>query len=304
MLDWQGSARLARADAARMEEAGVVLVRYNPLKWYDLRRVNNRTHRKLLIVDGRIGFVGGVGISDDWLGDAQDPAHWRDNHYRVTGPAVSQLQATFMGNWIKSRGEVLHGDKFFPAQPAAVGGEVAQVFRASPGLGNPAMRLMFLLSLAGAQESVLIESPYFIPDRLLSATLIEARRRGVRVEVIVPGKHIDSKLARAASRAVWGPLLEAGVEIYEFQPTMIHAKLLVVDGRWVSVGSSNFDSRSMSLNDEANYNVLDRAFAARQTAIFARDKLRARRVTLDEWRRRPLYEKAATPLMEAVRNQL
>ena len=122
--------------------------------------------------------------------------------------------------------------------------------------------------------------------------------------MIVPGKHIDSKLARAASRAVWGPLLEAGVEIYEFQPTMIHAKLLVVDGRWVSVGSSNFDSRSMSLNDEANYNVLDRAFAARQTAIFARDKLRARRVTLDEWRRRPLYEKAATPLMEAVRNQL
>ena len=303
ILDWQGTNRLSRADAALMEEAGVILVRFNPLKWYDIRRINNRTHRKLLIVDGRVGFIGGVGISDEWEGNAQDPDHWRDNHYRVDGPAVAQLQSSFMDNWIKARGEILHGDKFYPRLPAA-GSQIAQAFPSSPGLGDPAMHRMFHLSLASAQRSIQIISPYFIPGRAFTASLLAARRRGVRVEVIVPGQYIDSKMARAASRAVMGPLLEGGVEIYEFQPTMIHAKLLIVDGLWTSVGSSNFDSRSMGLNDEANYNVLDRAFAARQAAIFERDKARSRRFTLEEWRRRPFYEKMATPLVEAVRKQL
>ena len=205
ILDWQGSSRLSRADAALMENAGVVIVRFNPLKWYDIRRINNRTHRKLLIVDGRVGFTGGVGISDEWQGNAEDPEHWRDNHYRMTGPAVIQLQSVFMDNWIKARGEVLHGDKFFPPlPPPGRGGEVAQAFPSSPGLGNPAMRLMFLLSLASAKRSIQIENPYFIPGKFLTDSLLEARRRGVRIEVIVPGKYIDSKLAPAPPRAPFG----------------------------------------------------------------------------------------------------
>ena len=307
ILDWQGSRRIGRAETRTMADAGVEIVRYHPPGWYDLRRVNNRTHRKLLIVDGRVGFTGGVGLADLWRGNADAPEHWRDTQYRVEGPVVAQLQAAFLDNWVKARGEVLHGNGVFPPLSPAGGdrgGQLAQAFKSSPGLGNPAMRLMFLLSIAAAGKHVQIESPYFVPDNLLTQEFVAARRRGVRVEILVPGRHIDSKLARAASRSRWGPLLEAGVEIYEYGPTMIHAKLLVVDGQWTSVGSSNFDDRSFRLNDEANLNVLDRRFAAAQAATFEADKARARRVTLDEWRRRPLAEKLSTPFDEAFRPEL
>lgn len=303
ILDWQGTTRMSAEDRSLLESAGAQIVAFNPLRWYDPRRVNNRTHRKLLVVDGRIGFTGGVGIADVWSGHAQDPEHWRDNHYRIDGPAVAQLQGAFMDNWIKSRGEVLHGDLHFPAIPTA-GSALAGVTRSSPGRGNPVMRMLFLYSLAGARQSIKIVTPYFVPDPLLIRELVEAKKRGVRVQVLAPGRYIDSKLTRATSRAVWGDLLQAGVEIHEYRGTMLHAKLLIVDDYWCSVGSANFDARSMRLNDEANLNVLDAGFARRQAALFAQDLARSRRITHAEWAARPLTEKVLTPVYELIKPEL
>jgi cardiolipin synthase A/B len=303
ILDSQGTRKMSSSDAALMREAGVEIAEYRRLRPWDVQRFNNRTHRKLLIVDGKVGFIGGVGIADLWRGDARNPEEWRDTHYRIEGPVVAQLQGAFMDNWIKSKGEVLHGDEFFPPL-AHTGNAWAQAVKSSPGVGNQSMRLTFLLSIASAQRSIKVETPYFVPDRLMVSQLVDALKRGVEVEVIVPGPEIDSPVTRATSRSGWGPLLEAGVKIYEFQPTMLHAKLLIVDGDWVSVGSSNFDQRSMRLNDEANLNVLDRGFAQSQVVIFERDKSRARRVDLAKWTRRPIMEKLTTPIWEAVRPEL
>ena len=303
ILDWQGTATMSMADKSLMRDAGVQIVAYHPLQWWDVRRANNRTHRKLLIVDGKVGFIGGVGIADPWLGNARNANEWRDTHYRVEGPVVAQLQGSFMDNWMKARGEVLHGDAFFPPLTHA-GNALAQAVKSSPGLGNQSLRLTFLFAIASARKSIKVENPYFVPDPLIITELVDACKRGVTVEVMVPGPQIDSKLTRVTSRSRWGPLLEAGVKIYEFQPTMLHAKLLIVDGEWVSVGSSNFDYRSMRLNDEANLNVLDRGFAQSQIAIFERDKVRARPISLETWTKRPVMEKLATPLWEAVRPEL
>jgi hypothetical protein len=223
-------------------------------------RLNNRTHRKLLIVDGRIGFTGGVGIADTWLGHAQDPDHWRDSHYRLDGPAVADMQAAFMDNWMETCGEVLHGEEYFPPLEP-VGPQPAQVFRSSADDGSESVRLLYLISIASAERSVRLANSYFVPDSLAIRTLVEAQRRGATLEILVPGRHIDQKTVRRASRALWGPLLEAGVAIYEYQPTMYHAKVAVVDEIWTSVGSTNFDTRSFRLNDEANLNVFDTGFA-------------------------------------------
>jgi cardiolipin synthase len=303
ILDWQGTAKMSLSDAGLMREAGVEIVTYRPLRPWDLKRFNNRTHRKLLIVDGKVGFIGGVGIADLWRGDARTPEEWRDTHYRLEGPVVAQLQGAFMDNWVKAKGEVLHGDEFFPPL-AHAGSAWAQAVKSSPGEGNQSMRLTFLLAIASAQRSIKVETPYFVPDRLMVSELLSAVKRGVEVEVIVPGPETDSPVTRATSRSGWGSLLEAGVKMYEFQPTMLHAKLLIVDGAWASVGSANFDQRSMRLNDEANLNVLDRGFAQGQAAIFERDKARARRVDLAKWTRRPIMEKLTTPIWEAVRPEL
>ena len=303
ILDWQGTNKMAMADKKLMRDAGVQLVAYHPLQWWDVARINNRTHRKLLIVDGKVGFIGGVGIADPWLGNARSPDEWRDTHYRVEGPVVAQLQGSFMDNWMKAKGEVLHGDEFFPPL-AHAGNALAQAVKSSPGLGNQSLRLTFLFAIASARKTIKVENPYFVPDKMIVSEFLDARKRGVAIEIMVPGPKIDSKLTRATSRSHWGSLLEAGVKIYEYQPTMLHAKLLIVDGEWVSVGSSNFDYRSMRLNDEANLNVLDRGFAQSQMAIFERDKLRARPISLETWTKRPVMEKLATPLWEAVRPEL
>lgn len=301
ILDWIGSS--PRDEAQRLRDAGVELEFYHPLGFYDPRRLNNRTHRKLLIVDGKVAFTGGVGIADEWRGHAEAPGHWRDNQYRVTGPVVAQLQSNFLENWIKVRHEVLHGDTVLPPL-AKTGHERAQAFTSSPGLGRPTVRTMYLLAIAAAKDSILIENSYFVPDPLIVQELIEARQRGVRVRILVPGRQIDTKVTRRVSRSRWGPLLEAGVEFYEFQPTMFHCKLLVVDGFWSSVGSSNLDDRSFRINDEANMNVLDRAFAARQEAIFAADLRRSKPVSLRKWRHRPLLEKLTTPLLDTFSFEL
>jgi cardiolipin synthase A/B len=290
LLDWIGSEKLEQAHLSGMERAGVEVRRYNKPRWYSLGRLNNRTHRKLLVVDGRTGFTGGVGIGDVWLGNAQDPQHWRDSHFLVRGPAVGQMQAAFVDNWTQATGVVLHGSDYFPPlQPA---GEMhSQVFLSSPGGGAESMQLMYLLSITAATKSIRLSMSYFVPDEVAIDTFVAALERGVEVQIIVPGPHIDTEVVRKASRASWGRLLEAGAQIHEYQPTMFHCKVMIVDDLWVSVGSTNFDNRSFAVNDEANLNVHDAQFARRQAEVFRYDLARTRRVTLEEWENRPWQEK-------------
>ncbi len=290
LVDWIGSQKMDNDSIEAMTQAGVDFRKYRPLRWYNLGRINNRTHRKLLVVDGRIGFTGGVGIADNWTGNAQDPEHWRDNHYRLEGPAVAQMQAAFMDNWTQVSGSVLHGDTYFPAQKQA-GQMFAQVFQSSSQGGSESMHLMYLLSIAAATKTIDLAMAYFVPDPVTSEALVNAMKRGVKVRLILPGHHTDTDFVRNASRASWGPLLQAGALIHEYQPTMYHVKLLIVDGLWSSVGSTNFDARSFRLNDEANLNVYDAEFARRQTQTFDTDLKQARRITYEQWESRPWHEK-------------
>ena len=306
LLDWLGSQRMDEELLKRMEKDGVQIERYHPIRWYNLDRLNNRTHRKLLIVDGRIGFTGGVGIADDWLGHAQDKDHWRDNHFRVEGPVVAQMQAAFMDNWLKTHSQVLHGDDYFPPLEEEEGPGTcdAQMFKSSSAEGSESARLMFLLSITSARRSLYIGNSYFVPDDLSVETLIDAARRGVRVQIMLPGRHIDTQITRKASRSRWGMLLEAGIEIWEFQPTMFHCKIMIVDETWVSVGSTNFDNRSFRLNDEANLNLIAPDFAKRQIEVFEEDKARCRKITLELWRKRPFSEKLLEHAAGLLRSQV
>ena len=279
ILDAQGTQKMGRQNLERLRNAGVEVAKYHSALWPDPRRYNNRTHRKLLIIDGKIGFVGGVGIADLWTGNADSPQHWRDNHYKVIGPVVAQLQATFATSWLKTRGQVLHGADYFPPL-APTGPYLAQAIRS--GAHNENLDLMYLLGIASAQKTLRIENPYFLPDDLMRKELAEAAKRGVKVEVVVPGKRIDQKLVRLASRRHWPELIRAGVRIFEYEPTMVHVKLMIVDDIFVSVGSGNFDNRSIRLNDEANLDVLNRSFAAQQTRLFESDKKECREVALDK----------------------
>lgn len=303
LVDWVGAIKMDDAQLEEMDDAGVVIHKYRPLKWYNLGRLNNRTHRKILVVDGEVAFTGGVGIADEWSGHAQDPDHWRDMHFRVRGPVVSQFQAAFNDNWIKTTGVVLNGPRYFPS--VAPAGEMdAHMFIASPAGGSESMHLMYLLSIAAAEHSIDLEAAYFVPDDLIIKALVAARHRGVRVRVIVPGKHIDSETVRLASKAHWGEVLKAGVEVYEYQPTMMHNKMLIVDGLLVSVGSTNFDVRSFRLNDEASLNVYNREFAARMTEVFEADLKPTVRYTYDTWQKRPWKEKFMEKFVLPLKSQL
>ncbi len=303
LLDWVGAGKLDQAQLDAMRAAGVEVAMYHPLRWYNIARMNQRTHRKLLVVDGRIGFTGGVGIADHWLGDAQSPDHWRESHYRLEGPAVAQMQTAFIDNWIKTKAVVLFGERYFP--PLAPVGELsAQMFKSSRGEGSESVRLMYLLSIASATTHIRLQAAYFIPDSLAVDAFVAARARGVRIEIIVPGPHTDAAIVRHASRSRWADLLEAGVEIYEFQPTMYHCKVLIVDDLWVSVGSTNFDDRSFRLNDEANLNIYDAAFAVAQVQDFERDKAQSRLIKPAEFEQRSAAKKFLDELAGMLRRQL
>ncbi|HZO02508.1 MAG TPA: cardiolipin synthase [Burkholderiales bacterium] len=290
LFDALGSGKIDKRFVAEMKAAGIEVEKYNPWRWDTLARMNNRTHRKIMVIDGRVGYTGGAGIGDEWRGNAQDPQHWRDTQYRVEGPVVGQMQAAFIENWIEVTGRVLHGEEYFP-ELARAGSQAAQFIVTSPGGGSESMQLMYLMSIAAAAESIQISAAYFVPDEVEARALAAAAKRGVRVQLIVPGPQTDSPLVRRASRSTWGQLLRAGVEFYEFQPTFFHCKVMVVDELWVSVGSTNFDARSFSVNDEANLNVYDREFAAAQVRIFDADLKRSRRVSQEEWENRPWTEK-------------
>ena len=303
MLDWAGSMKMEDSLLQQIKDAGVEVHQYRPLKWYNIGRLNNRTHRKLLVVDGRIGFTGGVGIADNWEGHAQDPDHWRDLHFRIEGPVVAQFQAAFNDNWIKTTGVVLNGGDYFPPLQRA-GDMDAHMFVASPAGGSESMHLMYLMAIAAAEHSIDLEAAYFVPDDLIIKALLAARHRNVRVRVILPGKHIDSETVRLASKAHWGELLLGGVEIHEYQPTMMHNKLLIVDGLMVSVGSTNFDVRSFQLNDEASLNVYDAAFAARMTEVFEADLKPTVLYTYQMWKDRPLKDKLVEKFVLPIKSQL
>lgn len=301
LLDALGSADIDNQSLNLMKRAGAQVRRFHrsPLR---MSQYNHRTHRKLLVVDGRIGFTGGVGIADEWQGDAQDQQHWRDNHYRIEGPVVAQMQSAFVDNWLRSMHVLLHEEPYFPrlapVPPRASDappGKIAeaselkcQMFQSSPAEGSESMRLMYLLSLAAARKSIRLAMAYFVPDRIAIDALIEARRRGVEVTIILPGPNIDKRIVRHASRACWGQLLRAGIRIYEYHRTMYHVKAMIIDEIWTSIGSANFDNRSFRLNDEANLNIYDRNFARLQIEWFEKDRRAAREVTLDDWRHRGL----------------
>ncbi|MGI9025303.1 MAG: phospholipase D-like domain-containing protein [Burkholderiaceae bacterium] len=306
LLDWVGTAKMDEALIDELKSAGVEVLKYHKPHWTGLGKLNNRTHRKLLVVDGQVGFTGGVGIAEQWTGNAQDLDHWRDTHFKVEGPVVGQMQSVFMDNWIKAAGTVLHGVEYFPPlqpeQPVSDG--LAQVFSSSPSGGSASMELMYLLSITAAKRSIRLSSSYFVPNDMAVNAFLAAMKRGVKVEIITPGKHIDSDAVREASRAKWGPLLAAGAEISEYQPTMYHVKVMIVDEFMVSTGSTNFDERSFRLNDEANLNIYDAAFAKEQVGVFEDDLAKSRRITFEMWKARPLREKIAEKFASLLDSQL
>lgn len=303
LLDWIGSRTMDQELLEATRQAGAQVRIYHELSWYHWRRVNNRTHRKLLIVDGAKGYTGGIGIGHEWTGHAQDPQHWRDTHYEVTGPVVAQMQSVFVDNWIKATGEVLHGDAYFPTLKPT-GKLDAQMFSSSPEGGSSSMHLMVLLALAAATKSVDIENSYFVPDKLSIKALIAVRKRGVRVRVLVPNRHTDAKFGRWASQALYAELLDAGIELNEYEPTMLHCKLIIVDARWTSVGSCNFDDRSFRLNDEANLNVFDEKFACVHLEQFEKDFAQSRKIVRGRWRNRSLIKRMLEQIAILFRSQL
>jgi cardiolipin synthase A/B len=303
LLDWVGSAKVDEAFVDELTAAGVQIRKFHPPHWSHLGRLNNRTHRKLLVVDGRTGFTGGVGIAPQWTGNAQDPDHWRDTHFKVDGPVVAQMQAVFLDNWIKVTGDVPHGPDYFP-ELAPAGKAFAQVFSSSPSGGSEGMQLMYLLAITAASRSIDLSAAYFVPDELSARALVDAMARGVKLRIVVPGEHIDSETVRSASRATWGPLLAAGAVIAEYRHTMYHCKVMIVDDLLVSVGSTNFDNRSFRLNDEATLNIMDAGFAKQQRTVFEADLALSRPVSMAEWQNRPLGEKMREWFSSTLRSQL
>ena len=303
LLDWVGAIKMDKTLVDEIQRSGAKVHQFRPLRWFNVARMNNRTHRKLLVVDGHTAFTGGVGIADQWKGNAESPEHWRDIHFSVTGPVVAQFQAAFNDNWIKATGEVLNGERHFP-KLKATGDVKAHLFMSSPTGGSDSMQLMYLMAIAAASKQIDLQSAYFVPDDLSVKALLAARSRGVQIRLLLPGEHIDSYTVRLASREQWGPLLKAGVEVHEYLPTMMHNKMMIVDNEMVSVGSTNFDPRSFRLNDEASMNVYDRGFATQMSVVFENDLKHARRYTYARWEQRPWTEKFLAIVIRPIRSQL
>jgi cardiolipin synthase A/B len=303
ILDAVGSGPMSRDLTEFMRRNGISVEWYHPLRWYTLSTVNHRTHRKLLIVDGEVGFSGGVGIADNWLGDADSEEHWRETVVRVEGPVVTQMQFAFMDNWVKSRGELLTGLDYFPKLDPR-GTCLTQVLKSSPSEGSSAVKLMFIVSIVSAQKSIYINSAYFVPDTDTIRALEGAVRREVDVRVIVPGEFTDVPIVRHAGRLFYSQLLRRGIRIFEYQPTMMHAKTMVVDGIWTSIGSSNFDDRSFRLNDEVNVNIFDEGIAAQMEKMFFEDLARSEEITRGRWLKRPWIERVKERVAGWLKPQL
>jgi len=304
LLDWLGSRTMDSDMLAAARSAGCDLQIYHPPSWYHLGRLNNRTHRKILVVDGKVGFTGGVGMGIEWRDGLNGLPPWRETHFRAEGPVVAQMQAVFIDNWIKTTGRVLHGAEYFPKLSATCGDMEAQMFGSSPVGGSESMHLMVLLALTAAKTSIDIQNAYFVPDRLTVEALCSAARRAVRIRIVVPGRHTDARIGRWAAQGLYGELLAAGIQIYEYQPTMMHCKVLVIDGVWSSVGSANFDDRSFRLNDEANLNVFSTELAREQIVLIDADIQNSRRMVLKKWRHRKFGRRINERLALLLRSQL
>ena len=304
LLDWVGTTKMDGALLDQMRDAGVCVAKFRPLRPYAVRRLNNRTHRKLLITDGRVGMTGGVGIAEEWTGDAQDPDHWRDTHVRVRGPIVRHLQGAFAENWLEATGDALVGEDYLPAlEPVGEGGPM-QLVRSKAGVGDTNVEALYFLAIESARRTLDLTAAYFAPRPAFVEALCDAAHRGVQVRVLVPGPHIDKEFVRIAGRGAYDALLDCGVEIFEYQPTMLHAKSITVDGVWSSVGSVNFDNRSFQLHDEATLCVQSERFAARLTDQFEADLDVSEAIRPGRFDERPRRQRAAERVLTLARREL
>jgi cardiolipin synthase len=303
LLDAFGSLSIPRDYLELMRVSGCHVAWFRPLSQYVFRRYHKRNHRRILVVDGRIGYTGGAGVSRKWMGDGRTEDHWRDTDVRMEGPVVEYLQAAFAENWLEATGMVLGGEAYFPRPIEARGQVYAQVARSSPASGSAAMYTTFLLALSAARTSVLVTNPYFVLDDTMRDAVLRTVRRGVRVAVLVPAV-IDHNLVRQASRAQFGPLLRAGVEIYEYTPALLHAKTMVIDGVWATVGSTNLDNLSFAFNDELNLIIYDRALARQLEQAFHEDVRASRRITYEAWKNRGVRARLLEVLVLPIRDLL
>jgi cardiolipin synthase len=303
LLDAVGALSMPDEYRKVMLEAGCQIETFRPLSPFAVDKVNNRNHRRILVVDGKIGITGGSGTSGKWGGNGRTEDHWRDTDVWVEGPVVEQLQGAFVENWLEATGTALGGRDYFPSPLEAKGKVWAQTVRSSPASGSAAMYVVMLLAMSSAQSSIYITNPYFLPDSKMIKTLAATAGRGVRVVILLPGA-IDHNLVRQASRSELGKLLQAGVEVYEYGPALLHAKTMVVDGRWATVGSTNLDQRSFSLNDEINLVVYDETVAQKLERIFQEDLSRSKQVTYEQWRSRSIVSRFLEYLSLPVRSQM
>jgi cardiolipin synthase len=303
LLDAVGAIGMPAAYREMMVDAGCRVETFRPLSPFALDRVNNRNHRRILVVDGRVGVTGGSGTSGKWSGNGRAEGHWRDTDVRIKGPVVEQLQGAFAENWLEATSIALGGDDYFPRPLERSGNAEAQAVRSSPAGGGTAMSALFLLAIASARHSIYITNPYFVPDDQILETLVQAAHKGVRVVVLLPGA-IDHNIVRQASRSELGRLMQAGIEIYEYRAAMLHAKTMVIDGVWATVGSTNLDRRSFALNDELNLVAYDETIARRLERVFQQDLSHSRKLTYDGWRRRGVLSRMLELLAIPVRDQL
>ncbi|MEO5754219.1 MAG: phospholipase D-like domain-containing protein [Chthoniobacterales bacterium] len=303
LLDGVGSGwSLDNSDVKKMKEAGCKFAYYHPLLSWRIDRTNRRSHRRALVVDGRVGFTGGVGFAEQWSGHAQDPDHWHDVQVRVEGPLVAMLQSAFEAHWVKTYGETLSGPGQFPELRAA-GNIRAQVI-ASHSFSTAPVPLTQAIAFSAAEKRIWITNAYCTPSDDQVELLVKAVQRGVDVRFIVPGAHNDQPLTKSAGRAAYGDLLKGGVKIFEYEPTMIHTKGLVVDGMFSLIGSSNFDPRSSEINEELDLAVYDQDFGRRMEAMFERDQKKSKEYTLQQFKDRSLWERITEEAMLPFRSQL
>lgn len=304
LVDASGGRQLKGDVKEMLTKAGANVMHFHPFRLSNLGRLNNRDHRKLVIIDGRIAYIGGHGIADEWLGNGQDKKHWRDTALRVTGPAVNRLQGAFAENWIEEGGKIIAGPKYFPAIEAT-GTSVTHVAYTSPTGAVSSVQILYYLAIKAARHEIIIQNPYLLPDDEAIAALEEAVDRGVDVKIMVPSDDAtDSPVVQHASHHHFGTLLKKGVKIWEYEKTLLHQKVMIVDDAWSSVGSTNFDDRSFDLNDEVSIGVLDPAVAAQLEAAFEADLRHAKQRKFDEWRDRGLWHKLVDGLAYLGRSQL
>jgi cardiolipin synthase len=301
-VDAIGSFRFGLSGIREMRRAGCRVELYQRFKWYRLARLNNRTHRELLIVDGHLAFVGGAGVGDQWARGKRGKRPWRDTMARVTGPVVSSIQGVFAENWVECSGEILTGPEYFPVLERT-GDTSTVVIKSSPADRASASRVAFQMLIESAKSSIRINTPYFLPDRALRRAFRESARRGVKIDIIVPGSHTDQRWVRLVSRRKYNELLREGIRIYEYRAGMTHAKVLNVDDLWVVLGTTNFDNRSFEHNDEVNVAIRDEEISARLSKDFRCDLRSCEEVTLDTWKRRPLLEKIVEPFAWILERQ-